>query len=37
MSVDASTHFKPSFTAERRKLLEILTGPRAPWWRRWIR
>jgi hypothetical protein len=22
---------------ERRKLLELLTGPRAPWWRRWFR
>jgi hypothetical protein len=22
---------------ERRKLLALLTGPRAPWWRRWFR
>jgi hypothetical protein len=22
---------------ERRRVIEILTGPRVPWWRRWIR
>ena len=23
--------------AERRRMLTLLTGPRAPWWRRWFR
>jgi len=23
--------------AERRRMLALLTGPRAPWWRRWFR
>jgi hypothetical protein len=23
--------------AVRRKLIEVLTGPRVPWWRRWFR